>query len=68
MNTSDVPFESLVATAESDLQAAYRIAGALTTGGLSRDEKRMVVHQWCAHMKRVIKPEGKKIPTPRRWL
>lgn len=68
MNAPDVQIKSIAETAETDLQAAHRIADAMTQGGLSPGEKQSVVRQWCEHMKRVIKPEGKKIPTPRRWL
>lgn len=63
----DIPLAPFDESKETDMQAAYRIAGALTKGGLSRVEQGMVVHEWCAHMKRVICPDNPKIPTPRRW-
>lgn len=67
MNGSNIPFKPHDPDKESDLQAAYRIAGALTHGGLSWPEMRMVVHQWALHMKETIK-EPKSIPAVRRHL
>jgi hypothetical protein len=67
MRTTDIPPEVFDPSAESHLQAAYRIAGALTKGGLSWPEQGMVVHQWAMHLKQVICPDNPKIPTPRRW-
>jgi hypothetical protein len=67
MRTTDIPPEVFDSSSDSHLQAAYRIAGALTKGGLSWPEQGMVVHQWALHMKQVICPDNPKIPTPRRW-
>jgi hypothetical protein len=67
MRTSDIPPEVFDSSSDSHLQAAYRIAGALTKGELPCPERGMVVHQWALHMKEVISPTP-PLPNPvRRW-
>jgi hypothetical protein len=55
MKQSDIPFKSLDAEREPHLQAAYQAAAAMSIGGLSRQEKKMLVHQWAINLVAYIK-------------